>query len=195
MDNQIIENLENLENLEENQLSDCDNSQDADIATESEDEQSYHHGEIDQLTLELLMNKNQYQKYISKVDPDKYAKHKAYLADINKYRRRITDITRELLNDPDTQVSTEINSIFEAYTRAIIDHIKCSDHQPYSSDVDPLDDTMFGAMDDPDADEEVASPSKSFWGKERVVRRGHNQSQLQYDMNVFSRSTIPKSSR
>lgn len=165
------------------------------IATEAEDEQSYHHGEIDKLTLELLMNKTHYHKYMSTTNPEKFEKHELYLADVKKYRQHILSITHELLDCPDTQISTNINTVFEAYTKAIIDHVR---HTTYDhtyrgdSDSDPLENTMFGTIDTPDI--EPPPPSSSLWGKERVMRRGHGQSQMQYDMNVFSKS-YPKPTR
>ena len=191
MDNQIIEQTVDMDTL-----SACNSGKSTrtnSIVDEADDEQSYHHGEIDKLTLELLMNKNHYHKYMSTTNPDKFEKHEAYLDDLKKYRQKILNITHELLDRPDTQISTNINTIFEAYTKAIIDHVKHTtyDHSHRGdSDTDPLEDTMFGTIDTPDIDPQP--PSSSFWGKERVVRRGHNQSQLQYDMNVFSKS-YPKS--
>lgn len=194
MDNQIIEHRE----VDMDTLSACNSGKSTrsnSIVAEAEDEQSYHHGEIDKLTLELLMNKNHYHKYMSTANPEKFEKNEAYLADLKKYRQKILGITHELLDRPDTQISTNINTIFEAYTKAIIDHVKHTtyDHSRRGdSDTDPLEDTLFGTIDTPDVDS--PPPSSSFWGKERVVRRGHGQSQMQYDMNVFSKS-YPKSGR
>jgi hypothetical protein len=156
--------------VDEDTLSDCNSGKSS--RSNSMVEQSYHHGELDQLTLELLMNKNHYHKYMSAANPDKFAKREAYLADLKN-----------------TQITTDIANIFEAYTKTIIEHVKHSASR-CDADVEPFDDTLFGTIDETDnQDRNDPPPSQSFWGKERVVRRGHNQTQLQYDLNVFSRST------
>jgi hypothetical protein len=173
--------------VDEDTLSECNSGKSS--RSNSMVEQSYHHGELDQLTLELLMNKNHYHKYMSAANPDKFAKREAYLADLKKYRQKILNITHELLDRPDTQITTDIANIFEAYTKTIIEHVKHSASR-CDADVEPFDDTLFGTIDETDnQDRNDPPPSQSFWGKERVVRRGHNQTQLQYDLNVFSRST------
>lgn len=182
MDNQMIE-----QPVDEDTLSECNSGKSS--RSNSMVEQSYHHGELDQLTLELLMNKNHYHKYMSAANPEKFAKREAYLADLKKYRQKILNITHELLDRPDTQITTDIANIFEAYTKTIIEHVKHSATR-CDADVDPFDNTLFGTIDDAEnQDRDDPPPSQSFWGKERVVRRGHNQTQMQYDMNVFSKST------
>lgn len=187
MDNQMIE-----QTVDEDTLSAC-NSGKSSRSNSMVDEPSYHHGELDQLTLELLMNKNHYHKYMSATNPGKFAKHEAYLVDLKKYRQKILNITHELLDRPDTQITVDIATIFEAYTKAIIEHVKHSVAR-CDADVDPFDDTLFGTIDeagaeDRDGHQDDPPPSQSFWGKERVVRRGHHQTQMQYDLNAFSKST------
>ena len=56
---------------------------------------------IDNITLELLMNKGQYNKYISKKHPEKYEKVKEFQEKLYKYKYDIIDLTKELL-DPKT---------------------------------------------------------------------------------------------
>ena len=141
----------------------------------------YHQGEIDRLTLELLMNKTHYQKYMSTTNPEKFAKQESFLSDLKKYRQRILNLTHELLDRPNTQISVQINSVFEAYMKAMIDHIKQKEMEAdvrFESNADPFEDTMFGTVDEPTV-EQPSTTTQSFWGKERVVKRDH-------DRNVFS---------
>ena len=125
--------------------------------------------EIDQLTLSLLMNKNHYRKY----------------------RSRIIDLTSRLLDSPDTQITTDVDQIFVAYTKRLVQYFKMQDVEKlnrthngcYEKD-DEDDDVLFGNMDEPPT--EAQAPTSSFWGKDKVVKKG-NLSVSSYDMRMFSK--------
>jgi hypothetical protein len=55
--------------------------------------------QIDQLTLELLMNKRQYRKYLEKTNPDEYEKRREGYDRFLKYKGKISHLMNELLND------------------------------------------------------------------------------------------------
>jgi len=61
--------------------------------------------DIDKLTLELLINKNQYKKYLSKTDPEKFKTNQEHLEKINKYRGKIMTMFSQLLDNPDKQIT------------------------------------------------------------------------------------------
>jgi hypothetical protein len=61
---------------------------------------------IDKLTLELLTNKSQYKKYLSKEDPKRFQENKEYLEKIQKNKSKILRITNEFLENPEKQFTT-----------------------------------------------------------------------------------------
>jgi hypothetical protein len=123
--------------------------------------------ELDKLTLELFMNKKNYKKYLEKTDPKKYSDMHLHHMDIQKYRGSILTMTDDLLENPNLQITTEINEIFDAYTKIIIRYLK---HKEIENNLETCEeDVMFGTMD-----EEVQSDStymKSYWSGEQVVKR------------------------
>jgi hypothetical protein len=120
---------------------------------------------VDTITLELLMNKNHYNRYISKKDPSKYNEKMQYNRNIEKYKEAILELTERLLDDPDLQITTDVNSIFDAYTKRIIDYLQMKEME--SAD----DDTMFGSIE---PSKYVPTPRPaihSYWGKEKIVKK------------------------
>ena len=55
--------------------------------------------QIDQLTLELLMNKRQYRKYLEKTNPDEYEKRREGYDRFLKYKSKTSQLMNELLNE------------------------------------------------------------------------------------------------
>lgn len=122
--------------------------------------------ELDKLTLELFMNKKNYKKYLEKTDPKKYSDIQIHNNEIEKYRGTILTMTDDLLENPNLQITTEINDIFDAYTKIIIRYLK---HKEIENNLETCDeDVMFGTID-----EDVQTPStymKSYWSGEQVVK-------------------------
>lgn len=54
---------------------------------------------VDELTLEYLMNRSQYQKYMNRKTPEKLSNKK----DVKFYRKRILALTKELLYPDDRE--------------------------------------------------------------------------------------------
>ena len=67
---------------------------------------------IDKITLELLMNKAQYNKYLAIKDPNKYEEVQQHLEKVAKYRNRIMQITDEYCENQNTQNSIELDEAF-----------------------------------------------------------------------------------
>jgi hypothetical protein len=88
---------------------------------------------IDKLTLELLMNKTTYQKYVEKTDPKKFEENRSYKEKVKIYKSRILEITKEYLENPDKQVSLDMNHAFYEYSQSCIRHFE-------DRDVNELDD-------------------------------------------------------
>jgi len=139
---------------------------------------------IDKMTLELLMNKTQYNKYMSKNDPKKHAEIDEYLNNIRKYHRSISELTIELLNEPNKPITIEVNEVFEHYVKTLIRYLKMKEIESANDYNDDQDNVLFGNMDDntnnnEDYDEYDneedhegnVSLMKSYWGKDKVIRK------------------------
>lgn len=134
---------------------------------------------IDKMTMELLMNKSKYNKYIAKNDPKKYDEQQKEIEKIHKYANRIRMLTQELLEDPHKPVQNNVNECFMNYVKSCIYHFETKDYEKkgekdsYEKDDDDEDgeNTMFG--DDCGNDDESNSNHRSekyqqgssYWGK------------------------------
>lgn len=133
-----------------------------------------HNEFIDNITLELLMNKGQYNKYISKEHPEKYEKVKEFQGKLYKYKYDIIDLTKELLENPEKEITNEVNDIFQAYAKKLIHFFEMKELEtgnlftprPYNNNDD--DDMMFEKIDEP-----TLTPMNnrdSLWGK-RITKK------------------------
>lgn len=150
---------------------------------------------VDDVTLKFLMNKNHYHKYLSHSDPKKHAELQEYFSNIRKYKMDIMWITNDLIENPKKQINTEINDIFEAFMKSLIKYFKYKEIENAGSDEE---DMLFGysmnqnnsGVDaDTAADADLApviSPMGSFWGKERIKKSNHTNTNI-YNMNYIPR--------
>jgi len=135
---------------------------------------------IDKVTLELLMNKNHYNRYVSQNDPKKHKEYMDHLSKVKKYSNMIINTTTEFLENPNNQVTTEVNDAFDVYVRTLIRHFECKNLE----NMDEKDqDMLFGFIREP-VEEEEQQPSKSFWGKHRVQKKS---STFGFPMNYIPR--------
>jgi len=110
---------------------------------------------IDKITLELLTNKQQYNKYLSKEDPAKYKEHREYLEKIRKYKTKILNLSKQFLEDPETSFNLEMNEMFSIFAKTSIRYIELRElekENQYNNDrekeEDDEDETLFGKMDE-----------------------------------------------
>jgi hypothetical protein len=132
---------------------------------------------IDKMTLELLMNKSKYNKYIAKTDPKKYDEQQQECAKIQKYAERIANLTEELLNNPYKPIQNDINDSFMNYVKTCIYHFEIKDyekrHEKDSYEKDDVDEesVLFGEMDndanntDSEYNNQHQKTTSSYWGK------------------------------
>lgn len=126
---------------------------------------------IDKMTMELLMNKKKYNKYISKTDPELYDKKQQDFAKMQKYAARILDLTEGLLNDPNMEVQNDVNDTFIQYVKTCMYHFETKDMElagcrdTYENDNDAADNMLFGNNECEDNKPEYVNTSKSYWGK------------------------------
>ena len=80
---------------------------------------------ISDITLEYMMNKDQYAKYIGKNNINKKDSNRK---DKKFYRKRIIDLTKKLLNNekPETMYP-DVTSAFEYYTKICVEYFKILD--------------------------------------------------------------------
>jgi hypothetical protein len=136
---------------------------------------------IDKLTLELLMNKSHYKRYIANADPTKHAEMVKHNALITKYKYKIMNITNELLSDPSKQITTSVNEAFNGYVKTLIQYFQMKEFENKSNEHSDEDDVMFGSIDEDvcnavesEQSETVEPIMKSFWGGSRVVKQKQN---------------------
>jgi len=104
---------------------------------------------VDKLTLELMMNKTHYQKYLAKMDPARYQENQDHIRKIRKYRHRILELTSELLDNymdsrPTNKHNNEVNESCDEYIRTCIQYFEMRDLEIQMTSVSPDDnDVMF----------------------------------------------------
>ena len=165
------------------------------ISKEELEEKEESRKRIDRMTLELLVPKSHYRKYLEKTDPAEYEKKREKYERFLKYRNRIGALTKELLNDYSVSGNsmhlgnTEIQELFAAFLDKCISFFEIrewSSENIESEDAEAEDDVLFGNMYKP-FDEDITKklvhakniqnktysapfanhyqPGNSFWGK------------------------------
>ena len=115
---------------------------------------------IDKITLELLMNKSQYNKYLSIKDPNKYEEVKQHLEKVEKYKDRIMQITSEYCDNQNTQNSLELDEAFSNFLKSCIRFIEMKELEEEPKYERDIEDAMFINP----------NPMKSFWGKGAIKK-------------------------
>jgi hypothetical protein len=126
---------------------------------------------IDKITLELLINKSQYNKYIQKTDPYKYNETQLYLDQMRKHKNNIEHMFLSLLENPEMQITTDINNDFTHFVKTCIQYVELkSSGNLYNQEEDT--DIMFDTaeMDKPPTQNTMTTISHdnilySMWGK------------------------------
>ena len=82
---------------------------------------------IDRITMELMMNRSHYKKYLAKQDPHKYQENQEYIAKIKKYRLKITTLMSELFDDSvksniSEKYTRDINDTFNEFLKTCVKH-------------------------------------------------------------------------
>jgi hypothetical protein len=146
--------------------------------------------EIDKMTMEMFMNRKNYKKYLEKTDPAKFSDLKMHHEDIEKYHGSIISITDDLLENPNLQISNEVNQIFDAYTKVIIRYLKHKEMEKTlnnefeNSKAD--EDVMFGEIDEPNQSNQM----NSYWSGETVVKQSSKTKDIsKFGVDMFLRSS------
>jgi hypothetical protein len=140
---------------------------------------------IDKLTLELLINKSQYKKYVQKNDPAKYSENQIYLGKIAKYRYKIEKMFSDLLENPEKQITTDINTDFTHFMKTCIQYFELKEMENTTEDHngDPIDDeTLFETIDN-----NTSASSSSLWGN-KIQKSGASNYMPKYTMDSYVRT-------
>jgi heptaprenylglyceryl phosphate synthase len=108
---------------------------------ESEDPKPSQNPSIDKLTMELLLNKTHYAKYLSKTDPQKHNEYKEFLGKLSTYREDILTMTETLLVNPKKMYTNEVGQAFDNYVQTLIKYLEIEEMNKESGNDDP--DTLF----------------------------------------------------
>ena len=161
--------------------------------------------DMDKLTLELFTNKNQYKKYLSKIEPENYNEMKFFREKCLEYKDEIMKQVEILLLGNDDDIYNHfIQDSFGIFARELIKDIEKKSEKEIESD------NAIYAEEDYDEDEEdemLFPPDKmvepvekySFWGKERVIQQNAFVSHYPTNTSVRRRfvrrnSILPKDS-
>ena len=128
---------------------------------------------IDKLTMEFMMNRTHYKKYLSMKEPVKFQENEIYIQKIKKYKMKIINIMSELVDD-----STKLN-VPEKYTRDINDTFQdflktCVKHfeiQELENNTDPnQEDMMFESCNEVSTEQVDDVNESSLWGKSVIKK-------------------------
>ena len=115
---------------------------------------------IDKITLELLINKNQYNKYLASANPEKHKRITEFSEKLAKCGDKILSLTEEYCLNPKTQKTTEMDETFVNYAKTCFRYFEMKELE---GDPDSYQNTTSN-----ERDEDVLfdpAPMRSFWGK------------------------------
>ena len=141
--------------------------------------------DIDALTLKLLTSKKKYNTYLETVEPDNGAKIREYCDAVKTNKDRIKVLLAKYLDDPETQITNELDDSVESCLKELLRHLEARDRESKSArnDYDEQDEeTSEGREDEFEESEESFEESskedktnkaqqQSYWGN-NVKRTG-----------------------
>ena len=147
---------------------------------------------IDKLTMELMMNKAHYKKYLAKTNPEKFIETQEHINKIVKYKHRISNLMNELLEDScksniSAKYTNDINDSFDQFMRTCMKYFELKELEQNSGGGgkkdEEDDEILFGEMSD-----EPVAETTSIWGK--AIKKTHNP---KYTMDMYVQSITTKS--
>ncbi len=123
---------------------------------------------IDKLSLEFLLNKTQYQKYLQKTDPQKFTEMQEFSENCSRLSRPMMDMTMRLLQNHKTNdYSQEVQDAFHVYADALIRYLEMKEMtDQIQEEYDENDDenTLFPASMDNDGGHQDDNSSQNYSG-------------------------------
>lgn len=96
---------------------------------------------IDKITLELLMNKNSYNRYVEQNHPDAYEKYQKFRNKVYKYKSNILSCTENYLDDENYSLTTEMDTMMNDFIRCFVKHFEIKELE--SEEREPEQDVLF----------------------------------------------------
>lgn len=93
---------------------------------------------VDKITLELLLNKSAYQKYLSKTDPEKHNQQQEFIKKIRGFKYNILEMTENMIDYQKHQYTNEVSDAFTNYTCALIKYLEIEQSNRPNGDEDVL---------------------------------------------------------
>lgn len=89
--------------------------------------------DIDALTLKLLTSKKKYNTYLGTVEPDTASKIRGYCDAIHANKDRIKVLFAKYLDDPETQITNELDDSVESCLKELLRHLETRDREKKSA--------------------------------------------------------------
>jgi len=128
--------------------------------------------DLDKITFELLLNKNQYSRYLSVTNPQKLEEEKRFFEKIKKYRGGIVELFEDFLEDPKKEFNNELNEAFQGFARTCIKYLENADYEEkpakhYYHEDEEDKDVLFdeSRMDQEISADSLEKISKTFGGR------------------------------
>ena len=124
---------------------------------------------IDKLTMEFMMNRVHYKRYLSKQDPQKFQENQEYIQKIKKYKTKIMNMMNALLensiNSTSEKYTRDINDTFNEYLKTSITHFELQElENSNESFQEQSQDTLFESIESPKL-------NNSFYTMDKYVKR------------------------
>ena len=102
---------------------------------------------VDKITMEYMMNKQHYKKYLAKTNNGKYESTKKNIQKVSKYQDEIVIMVEELIKNyiaygNFTKYNTDVNHFFESFMMSAVCYLEENPHESMMMNEDD-DDTMF----------------------------------------------------
>ena len=114
---------------------------------------------VDEITLQLLINKQCKSKYLMHHDPDKYKEEEEYKEKVKYYKNDIANIFNDYSNIKNYQITSDLDDAYNNFIKACLKHFEIKEvEQENTYNQDNNDDVLFqncGAF----------SKGRSYWGK------------------------------
>ena len=137
--------------------------------------------DIDALTLKLLTSKKKYNTYLETVEPDNGAKIRGYCNAVKTNKDRIKVLLAKYLDDPETQITNELDDSVESCLKELLRHLEARDRESKSARND-YDETSDGSdsceatkeQDEEEEEETSYEDDKSeIEGEERLKQQSY----------------------
>lgn len=129
------------------------------------------HEGMNDITLQLLLNARNYRKVMKRLEPEKYLDSE--LDEIQDMKESILEVTNELISGNLDDYSVDIQKTFHAYTVSIRKHMEMKQIQQENEyNREQYETEQIEKCNNDSSGYAPSAESRSFWGKDRVIKKG-----------------------